>query len=163
MKRFLMCIAVLFVVSGCQKTEHEVCADPHSDTTWVYIWESNGMWSEDKCVACDNTMTKAEISAWISKGSTEGAPCRYVYSDVPGTDSLEKASDCQAMVCVDEPNTGDVVNPAHGAWKAVGPIINPSQHPSHQSLILPVDERGYGSPTFNTPVSQPSELETSTG
>ena len=124
MKSTWMIVLAALLLSACTKTKEDVCAAPHEGSTWIFIWETNFMWSETKCLVCDNTMSEAEIKAWVESGSNTDAPCHYVYPEQAGV-NFEEAAQCRAAVCVDDPNSGDAVDANHGAWKDARSIIAP--------------------------------------
>ena len=71
MKSTLMIVLAALLLSACTKTKEDVCEAPHEGSTWIFIGV-NFMWSETKCLVCDNTMSEAEIKAWVASGNTDG-------------------------------------------------------------------------------------------
>jgi hypothetical protein len=150
MRAILTIVLAALLLAGCTQKEHGVCEAPHSNVTWVYIWESNGMMTQDKCIYCDNSLSDDEVAEWVKNNATSytkesngqpknPTPCLYVYSGMPGVDNMDSAAACHKMVCTDKPNTGDNVQSNHGAWKSAKPILDPDSVALDEAMTTPAD------------------------
>lgn len=127
--RILVIMLLVWLTAGCRSTDQGVCQAPNDHIEWFYIEETNLMWTEEKCIHCDTSISEDELQAWAEAQTAshtgtsqpyngQPTPCTYTYGDDTN------AEECAAIICGDDPPTGDVVDKEHGAWKVIEPVLS---------------------------------------
>jgi len=142
-------LAALALSIGCIKKDSGFCPEPNDDIQWVHYTESNGLWTQTKCILCDASVAPEDYGTWANENAAEdtathsisnenATPCLYVY---PGTQrDWETKAECIDAICTEEPNTNDGVHKNHGAWRVIKDILGiPSSNMSegtHQYMMI---------------------------
>jgi len=120
---------LVLTTSACSRSEAGSCPAPDEDTMWVHIYETNGFWSQTKCLLCDAAVPEEDWLDWATDNADPGGlpssltadeatPCLYVYSN-----ASESEATCEAAVCSGNADVNDPVQQGHGAWSEARPYL----------------------------------------
>lgn len=125
----LMVAALALLTSACSDTESGSCPAPDESIMWFHIYETNGFFSQTKCILCDASVPEEDWLDWAlnnadpagipsSLSADEATPCLYVYGN-----ANESEGTCEAAVCSGNAEVNDPVQQGHGAWGNVNDYL----------------------------------------